>query len=167
MIITMTLGGLWHGASWTFVIWGVLHGIGLGCVHFLRDALTRAGIKQWPRWLNVLALLFTFHFVTLLWVFFRHRPWTGPARSSAHETRIDRLRVRRAVFHGPIFGSPPKATKPRAGRNCRNMPNAHRAEITLALPPASGRLRCFGSRQRLHLRQCRESGRDDICELPF
>ena len=33
MIITMTLGGLWHGASWTFVIWGLLHGLGVAFVH--------------------------------------------------------------------------------------------------------------------------------------
>ena len=46
MIITMTLGGLWHGASWTFVIWGVLHGIGVAFVHFLRDFLRRAGFKN-------------------------------------------------------------------------------------------------------------------------
>ena len=45
MIITMTLGGLWHGASWTFVIWGVLHGVGVAFVHFFRDFLRRAGFK--------------------------------------------------------------------------------------------------------------------------
>jgi alginate O-acetyltransferase complex protein AlgI len=71
MIITMTLGGLWHGANWTFVIWGVLHGIGVALVHLVRDLLHRAGIKTKPRWWNIVALILTFHFVTLLWVFFR------------------------------------------------------------------------------------------------
>ena len=71
MIITMTLGGLWHGASWTFVIWGVLHGVGVAFVHLFRDFLRRAGFKSEPRWWNVVGLVLTFHFVTLLWVFFR------------------------------------------------------------------------------------------------
>lgn len=71
MIITVTLRGMWHGASYTFVIWGLLRGVGLCCVHFLRDALTRASIKRWPRWLNIPALLVTFDFVRLLWLFFR------------------------------------------------------------------------------------------------
>jgi alginate O-acetyltransferase complex protein AlgI len=71
MIITMTLGGLWHGASWTFVIWGVLHGVGVVFVHFVRDAVQRAGFKNPPPWWNVVGLILTFHFVTLLWVFFR------------------------------------------------------------------------------------------------
>ena len=48
MIITMTLGGLWHGASWTFVIWGVLHGVGVAFVHLCRDLLRRAGFKGQP-----------------------------------------------------------------------------------------------------------------------
>ena len=71
MIITMTLGGLWHGASWTFVIWGVLHGVGVAFVHLLRDLLRRAGFKGQPLWWNVVGIVLTFHFVALLWVFFR------------------------------------------------------------------------------------------------
>jgi alginate O-acetyltransferase complex protein AlgI len=71
MIVTMTLGGLWHGASWTFVIWGLLHGLGVAFVHFFRSAMQSIGIKTWPRWLNAIGLLVTFNFVTLLWVFFR------------------------------------------------------------------------------------------------
>jgi alginate O-acetyltransferase complex protein AlgI len=80
MIITMALGGLWHGASWTFVIWGVLHGIGVVFVHFFRTITQRAGVKSWPRWLSVVGLLITFHFVALLWVFFR-APTFGKARA--------------------------------------------------------------------------------------
>jgi alginate O-acetyltransferase complex protein AlgI len=71
MLITMTLGGLWHGASWTFVIWGVLHGLGVAFVHLFGDLLRRAGVKSTPRWWKVIALVLTFHFVTFLWVFFR------------------------------------------------------------------------------------------------
>jgi alginate O-acetyltransferase complex protein AlgI len=80
MIITMTLGGLWHGASWTFVIWGLLHGVGVAFVHLFRNLTRRAGVKSWPRWLSVVGLLITFHFVALLWVFFR-APTFGTARA--------------------------------------------------------------------------------------
>jgi D-alanyl-lipoteichoic acid acyltransferase DltB (MBOAT superfamily) len=73
LMLTMLLGGLWHGASWTFVFWGFLHGGAL--------ALTRA-FQRWrgtresdenhdPLWLRVLLGLATFHFVCLAWVFFR------------------------------------------------------------------------------------------------
>lgn len=62
LLITMVLGGLWHGANWTFVVWGVLHGVGLSVSH----ALGR--IIKLPRWLGI---VITFHFVTVAWVFFR------------------------------------------------------------------------------------------------
>jgi alginate O-acetyltransferase complex protein AlgI len=80
MIITMTLGGLWHGASWTFVIWGVLHGVGVAFVHLVRDLLRRAGFKGQPLWWNVVGIVLTFHFVAFLWVFFR-APTLDKARS--------------------------------------------------------------------------------------
>jgi alginate O-acetyltransferase complex protein AlgI len=79
VIVTMALGGLWHGASWTFIIWGLLHGMGVAFVHFFGDLTKRLGLKRQPRWLRVVALLVTFHFVTLLWVFFR-----APTLQRAH-----------------------------------------------------------------------------------
>ncbi len=78
LIITFTIGGLWHGASWTFVIWGLLHGIGLAVVR-LRQALTgnRKLSAAWP--FRAMRILVTFHFVTLTWIFFRsadlHTAW--------------------------------------------------------------------------------------------
>jgi len=68
LFITMVLGGLWHGASWTFVIWGALHGVGLAFVHFMRGVFGRGRPLEMPR---MIAIFLTFHFVTLLWVFFR------------------------------------------------------------------------------------------------
>jgi alginate O-acetyltransferase complex protein AlgI len=68
ILLTMVLGGLWHGASWTFVIWGFLHGIGIAFVHLVRSALSGGKRLDLPQWLGV---LLTFHFVTVLWVFFR------------------------------------------------------------------------------------------------
>lgn len=63
LIITFLLGGLWHGAGWTFIVWGACHGIAT-VVHRL-FSLTR---KQLP-W--ILAWFFTFLFVHIAWIFFR------------------------------------------------------------------------------------------------
>jgi D-alanyl-lipoteichoic acid acyltransferase DltB (MBOAT superfamily) len=74
LFITMLLGGLWHGASWNFVIWGGLHGIGLA-VHkyymsfFHRNKNEISDSHTFNRWINV---LITFHFVMLGWIFFRN-----------------------------------------------------------------------------------------------
>jgi alginate O-acetyltransferase complex protein AlgI len=64
---TMLLGGLWHGAAWTFVIWGALHGVVLAGTHALRQAAPGAAAAI-PRWVGVVV---TFHFVTFAWIFFR------------------------------------------------------------------------------------------------
>ena len=68
IMITMTLGGLWHGASWTFVIWGALHGMAVSAVHILNRVLRWSWLSSMPTWV---AVLLTFHFVTFAWVFFR------------------------------------------------------------------------------------------------
>jgi alginate O-acetyltransferase complex protein AlgI len=68
IMITMVLGGLWHGASWTFVVWGALQGISVSLVHIARHGLGWTWFDRIPRWVGV---LLTFHFVTLAWVFFR------------------------------------------------------------------------------------------------
>ena len=67
LMTTMVLGGLWHGAAWTFVIWGALHGTALVGVHLLRARLARWNIVV-PAWLGILG---TFYFVTFAWVYFR------------------------------------------------------------------------------------------------
>jgi alginate O-acetyltransferase complex protein AlgI len=65
LMLTMLLGGLWHGAAWNFVLWGGLHGVGLA---FLR-ALRENGVSlRIPRWLGV---ALTFWFVCVAWIFFR------------------------------------------------------------------------------------------------
>ena len=64
-MLTMLLGGLWHGAAWTFVIWGGIHG---GAMSLERWARARRPGFRLPAWL---AWLITFHVVCLAWVFFR------------------------------------------------------------------------------------------------
>lgn len=66
LVVTMVLGGLWHGPSWNFVIWGALHGAGLAVYRLYEHARKKA-----PPRLPVLSALLTFHFVCLGWIFFR------------------------------------------------------------------------------------------------
>jgi len=63
----MTLGGLWHGASWHFVLWGALHGVAL-VVH--RELSRRRGGRA-TSLPSVLAIPLTFLWTTLLWILFR------------------------------------------------------------------------------------------------
>jgi len=67
LMIVMLLGGLWHGAAWTFVVWGGLHGLGLAWCHLI-NRLRPEGLFPKARWISVLV---TFLFVTVTWVFFR------------------------------------------------------------------------------------------------
>lgn len=71
LFVTMLLGGLWHGASLNFVMWGALHGIAL-VVHKMWMGIT-AGAK-WvnSRWWRALMVLVTFHFVIFAWLLFRN-----------------------------------------------------------------------------------------------
>jgi alginate O-acetyltransferase complex protein AlgI len=66
LMITMLLGGIWHGAAWKFVFWGGLHGAGLTAERFLAPS-------GWGRSLaaRVLATILVSHFVCLGWIFFR------------------------------------------------------------------------------------------------
>jgi D-alanyl-lipoteichoic acid acyltransferase DltB (MBOAT superfamily) len=70
LIITMVLGGLWHGASWTFVVWGLLHGVGQAIYRGFRA--WRGDKKRWEHPVGrALRVLVTFHFVVFAWIFFR------------------------------------------------------------------------------------------------
>jgi alginate O-acetyltransferase complex protein AlgI len=78
LMLTMLLGGLWHGASWTFVFWGFLHGLGLAVTRAWQRSRGAAGKKGAPRpsgvagWAgHAVAVVLTFHYVCLAWVFFR------------------------------------------------------------------------------------------------
>lgn len=78
LLITMGLAGLWHGASWTFLVWGLYHGAGLVVARAyaatgLRQRLMQ-GLSQ-PLY-RLLAIVVTFHFVMLGWVLFRARDFT-------------------------------------------------------------------------------------------
>lgn len=71
LLVTMLLGGLWHGAGWNFIIWGGLHGLYLIVNHIWRETVSRLGLRINRRLGHVLGVLVTFHSVVVGWVFFR------------------------------------------------------------------------------------------------
>ncbi|MFA7320598.1 MAG: MBOAT family O-acyltransferase [Dokdonella sp.] len=78
LMLTMLLGGLWHGASWNFVIWGGLHGLYLACERIVHE--------RWPGWnkdtrtRRLLRVFITFHLVCFAWIFFRAHDLAGVGR---------------------------------------------------------------------------------------
>lgn len=75
LFVTFLISGLWHGANWTYIVWGALHG-----TYFILSALTESlrarlasllGLGGWPRLRAALSTLTTFALVTFAWIFFR------------------------------------------------------------------------------------------------
>ncbi len=96
LIITMVIGGIWHGASWTFAIWGLLHGVGLAMVRFWQTR--RKDVVKTP-WMRFACIFATFHFVTFAWIFFRA---PNLATAWAILARIASLSASAANLSGPI-----------------------------------------------------------------
>lgn len=72
LFLTMLLGGLWHGASWKFVFWGVLHGLALAVERFFGQYI------KFPKstFIRIIQVILTFHFVVFCWLFFRAKDFT-------------------------------------------------------------------------------------------
>jgi D-alanyl-lipoteichoic acid acyltransferase DltB (MBOAT superfamily) len=68
LFITMLLGGLWHGASWKFVVWGGLHGFMLAIERMLKKVFPKPNTSFVGK---RIAWLYTFHLVAFCWIFFR------------------------------------------------------------------------------------------------
>jgi D-alanyl-lipoteichoic acid acyltransferase DltB (MBOAT superfamily) len=81
LMVTFILGGLWHGAGWTFVFWGFLHGMAL-VIHRIWKIL---GYQM----NSFMAWFITFNFINISWVFFRAKEWEDAIK----------------VLHGMFFGS--------------------------------------------------------------
>ncbi len=72
VMVTMLLGGLWHGAAWTFVLWGAFHGALITASHTLGSWSALARIHQSEsRWIKLGQWLLTFYLVLIGWVLFR------------------------------------------------------------------------------------------------
>ncbi|WP_299232964.1 MBOAT family protein [uncultured Bacteroides sp.] len=95
LILTMLLGGLWHGASWNFVVWGGLHGVALAVHKFIRSILGREKNYQSSGIKKFFAVIITFHFVCFCWIFFRNTTFDGSV------TMIKQIF---SSFHPELFG---------------------------------------------------------------
>ncbi|MDR1887376.1 MAG: MBOAT family protein [Prevotellaceae bacterium] len=96
LIITMLLGGLWHGPSLRFICWGAIHGVGLAIHKWLMGlfpGMKSSGSKMKPVG-RVLGTVFTFHFVCFSWIFFR---------AETFETATSMLKQIFTFFHPEIF----------------------------------------------------------------
>lgn len=72
LMLTMLIGGLWHGAAWTFVVWGGLHGGALAWERWRRERRSPADAARPATGRHVwVARIVTFHFVCFAWIFFR------------------------------------------------------------------------------------------------
>ncbi len=80
LLITMLIGGLWHGANWTFIIWGGLHGIYLCIDHAWNSFLKQKGLKLDSAYHYWLARMLTFLAVVISWVLFRAETVSGASR---------------------------------------------------------------------------------------
>jgi alginate O-acetyltransferase complex protein AlgI len=102
VLITMLLGGLWHGASWTFVFWGLLHGVGLIVNHWWEDNRRRKRRK--PRsdwWVKILCWAATYAFVCLTWIFFRAQTFSTAIAVVRKVVGIDQGGI--VHFYSPLF----------------------------------------------------------------
>ena len=83
LMATFVIGGLWHGAGWTFVFWGLLHGLALT----VQKLWSKLGLKLWT-WL---AWLITFNFVNIAWVFFRAKEWGDAIKVLSSMFSVDNI----------------------------------------------------------------------------
>jgi alginate O-acetyltransferase complex protein AlgI len=107
LMITMALGGLWHGAAWTFVVWGALHGAYL-CVNHAWNRYGPNIPQNLARPASIAALALTFLSVTVAWVFFRADSITSAitilSRMAAPDVFVYGDRERLAAAYVIIFG---------------------------------------------------------------
>src|SRR5690606_37533255 len=79
LMLTMLIGGLWHGAAWTFVVWGGLHGLYL-CVHrWYQERTDSVGLHNRPRRFtraDIVPAVICIQFVCFAWIFFRAENFT-------------------------------------------------------------------------------------------
>ena len=97
LTITMLIGGLWHGPSWNFAIWGALHGVGLAVLRLVQGS-NKPGADSAP--IRVLKIIATLHFVTFAWIFFRSPSFE---LASAILGRISSLSVSFANVSGGLW----------------------------------------------------------------
>ena len=83
MLATFILGGIWHGAGWTFVFWGFLHGLAL-IIHRFWKAIGMTMPK-------ILAWIVTFNFINIAWIFFRAKDWDSAMKVLSSMFSLDNI----------------------------------------------------------------------------
>ena len=158
IMITMVLGGLWHGAAWTFVVWGALQGVGQSFGHLRRKSRERRGlpgvaegpVRDWVQ------RFLTFQYVCLGWVFFNA---TGMSQAFAVIGRLFSGWGEASPLITPLLvitiwaPSPPSSCPRCAWTACRRLlpPEDRRAGRPARLRPARHHHLRPGRRRALHL----------------
>ena len=88
LFMTMLIGGLWHGASWKFVVWGGLHGLVLAIERFINKQLgwSISSKNILPR---IIRVLITFHIIAFCWIFFRAKDFDLASQLIRHIGGLD------------------------------------------------------------------------------
>jgi alginate O-acetyltransferase complex protein AlgI len=100
VMVTMLLGGLWHGASWTFVMWGGMHGVAL-IAHREWERFTKGARNRLQTVMRLLGPLLCFYWVCVTWVLFRSAPLFD---ETTHELKVSGLRVARTILYSFVLG---------------------------------------------------------------
>jgi len=97
LFMTMFLGGLWHGASWKFVFWGVLHGMALVVEKFFGQFI------KLPKnvFIRIIQVFLTFHFVVFCWLFFRAKDFATAFQIAEN---ISKIQFNLEQWHTIILG---------------------------------------------------------------
>jgi alginate O-acetyltransferase complex protein AlgI len=99
LMLTMLLGGLWHGASWNFVIWGGLHGLAL-IVHREWQRLTEGAAGWFKSAMAWLGPVLCFYWICITWIFFRAQPVFD---ESTHELKATGFAIARTILGSFVF----------------------------------------------------------------
>lgn len=95
LLLTFLIGGLWHGASWTFVFWGFLHGSAL--------VMHRLWMKAGFHLNKVFAWIVTFNFVNIAWIFFRAKNFTDALNILKSMTGLNGIVLPSNLANNPLL----------------------------------------------------------------
>ena len=153
LVLTMVIGGIWHGANWTYVIWGLLHGIALA-IHKAWMTLTGSNQKKHSIPSNIVSIVVTFLFTTFCWIFFRapslHAAWIVIRRMFTFQSGVNQPYFWLFVTVGMYFlamlppccvhaagnGSRRSSTPALSGRNIRFLTSANSGTSSPSLSSA-------------------------------
>ena len=141
--LTMVIGGLWHGAATTFLVWGAIHGGFLALERYVKERWHEQvpePVLPWPV-ANVLQWVLTFHVVCLAWIFFRADTVDGAFEvigGILSGTQPERAPHPAAPRHGrPHAGQPVRADRAPSTACRHGSPTSARASRSCSSPPPS------------------------------